>query len=64
MTEESESWSDEYENYYHFTEAVAKKLREKGIEGSLDDVDELEDNVKDMDKEAKASFERIKEMFA
>ena len=37
---------------------------EKGIEGSLNDVDELEDNVKDMDKEAKASFERIKEMFS
>ncbi len=64
ITEESDPWTKEYESNYHYVEHIAKMLREKGIKGSLDNVEKLGNNVKDMDDEITESFERIREMFA
>ena len=64
ITEESDPWTKEYESNYHYVEHIAKMLREKEIKGSFDNVEKLENNVKDMDDEIAESFERIREMFA
>ena len=63
ITEESEMWTDKYDNYYEYAYEIAVKLRGMGVEGKLEDAAKLTKMVKGYDKEIRDSLEKIKGLY-